>query len=186
MVALALRPATPLRYRRARLRAVAARRVGIMRKRWPRRRRSRRVAPCIAVQVGEAPHPGPLFTKHLACPHGNLTAVLCGNISSASTCLRRRLSVLSERSFTEADAVDEGRRRRQRGVHSQEARQRRLGRGEPCTIGREEFTILHSNVRGSFHGWGATASSAYHDKPTKSSHLAPQVHLRNPGILHNF
>ena len=35
-------------------------------------------------------------------------------------------------------------RRRQRGHRSREARQRRLGRGEPNTIGHEEFTILRS------------------------------------------
>ena len=49
--------------------------------------------------------------------------------------------------FTEAGAVDEGRRRRPRGSRSQEARQRPLGRGEPYTVGHEEFTILNSNVR---------------------------------------
>ena len=39
--------------------------------------------------------------------------------------------------------------------------------------------------RRSAHG-GVTASSAYQEKPTKSSHLAPQVHQRNPWILQNF
>ena len=69
VVALARRPATPSRHRRARLRAFAARRMGKMRTRWPRRRWSRRVAPYTAVRVGEASHPGPLFTKHLTCQH---------------------------------------------------------------------------------------------------------------------
>ena len=55
---------------------------------------------------------------------------------------------MGEWSFSEADAVEEGKRRRKRGPCSREARQRRLGRGEPNTIGHEEFTILHSNVRG--------------------------------------
>ena len=55
--------------------------------------------------------------------------------------------VLSEWSFSEADAVEEGKQRRQRGPRFWEARQRRLGRSEPNTIGHEEFTILHSNVR---------------------------------------
>ena len=55
---------------------------------------------------------------------------------------------MSEWSISEADAVEEGKRRRQRGPRFREARQRRLGRGEPKTIGHEEFTILHSNVRG--------------------------------------
>ena len=49
--------------------------------------------------------------------------------------------------FTEAGAIDEGKRKRQRGSRSQEARQRPLGRGEPYTVGHEGFTILHSNVR---------------------------------------
>ena len=66
-VALASWLATPSRCRRARLRAVAARRVGKMRTRWPRCRRSRRVAPYTCGWEG-ASHPGPLFTKHLPCP----------------------------------------------------------------------------------------------------------------------
>ena len=163
VVALALQPATPSRHRRARLRAVATRRVGKMRTRWPRHRWSRRVAPYTAVRAGEASHPGPLFTKHLPCPH-------CSNWLSRSGSLREHTqrfhvypppplpplpspppppptSVPSEWSFTEADAVDEGRRRRQRGLRSQEARQGRPGHGEPHTIGHEDFTILHSNVR---------------------------------------
>ena len=124
VVALALRPATSSRHRRARLRAVATRRVGKMRTRWPRHRWSRRVAPYTAVRVGEASHPGPLFTKHLPCPH-------CSTWLSQSGSLREHIQrfhvypppppsltpppltpVLSEWSFTEADAVDEGRRRR--------------------------------------------------------------------------
>ena len=158
VVALALRPATPSRHRRARLRALATRRVGKIRTRWPRHRWSRRVAPYTPVRVGEASHPGPLFTKHLPCPH-------CSTWLSQSGSLREHIkrfhmyppsltpppphaSVLSEPSFTEADAVDEGRRRRQRGLRSQEARQGRSGHGEPRTIGHEEFTTLHSNVRG--------------------------------------
>ena len=56
--------------------------------------------------------------------------------------------VMGEWSFSEADAVEEGKRRRQRCSRSREARHRRLGRGEPNTIGHEEFTILHPNVRG--------------------------------------
>ena len=56
--------------------------------------------------------------------------------------------VLSEWSFCEAEAVEEGKRRRHSGPRSREARQRRFGRGEPNTIGHEEFTILHSNIRG--------------------------------------
>ena len=71
--------------------------------------------------------------------------VLCGNNSTRH---RPSNSVLSEWSFTEADAGDEGRRRRWRGLRSQEARQRRSGHGEPHTIGHKEFTVLHSNVRG--------------------------------------
>ena len=71
----------------------------------------------------------PARTALLGC----LIMVLCGNISRASTCNRRRLP---------------RRRRRGRGPSSQEARPRRLGRGVPCTIGHEEFTILRSNVWG--------------------------------------
>ena len=40
------------------------------------------------------------------------------------------------------------------------------------TVGREREAVV--------------ASSAYQEKPTQSSHLAPEVHQRNPWILHIF
>ena len=69
MAALACCPATHPRHRRACPCIVAAKRVGKMRMRWPRHRRSRRVAPLSAGRVGEATHPGLAYTKHLRCPH---------------------------------------------------------------------------------------------------------------------
>ena len=69
-----------------------------------------------------------------ALPHVSATAPLPYHPPSPP-----HASVLSEWSFTEADAVDEGRRRRQRGLRSQEARQGRSRHGEPNTIGHEEF-----------------------------------------------
>ena len=143
---LALRPTTDPRHRHARPCALVARRTGKKRTRWPRHRRSRRVSPFIAVRVGEATHPGPLSTKHLRCPH-------CPTWLSHRSSLRNHIlrfhepppptsfPVVGEWSFAEADAVEKGKRRRQRGPRSREARQRRLGRGEPYTIGHEEFTI---------------------------------------------
>ena len=107
MVALALLPTTPSRLRCARLHAVAARRMGKMRTRQPCCRRSRRVTPYTAVWVGEASHPGPLFTKHLPCPH-------CSTWLSHSGSLREDIqrshvsppspptSVLGEWLFTQA------------------------------------------------------------------------------------
>ena len=133
--------------------AMAARCVCKKRTRRPCHRRSRRVSPFIAVRVGEATHPGPLSTKHLRCPH-------CPTWLSHRSSLRNHIlrfhepppptssPVLSEWSISEADAVEEGKRRRHRGPRSWEARQRRLGRTKPYTIGHEEFTILHSDVRG--------------------------------------
>ena len=67
--ALAFCPATHPRHRRASPCIVAARRVGKMRTRWLRHRRSRRVAPLSAGRVGEATHPRTAYTKHLRCPH---------------------------------------------------------------------------------------------------------------------
>ena len=106
--------------------------------RGPYHRRSRRVSPFIA--------------KHLRCPH---CPTWLSHRSSRRNILRfheppppTSSPVLGKWSLSEADAVEEGKRRRQRGPRSREARQRRLGRGEPNTIGHEEFTILHSNVRG--------------------------------------
>ena len=118
--------------------AMTARCACKKRTRRPRHRRSRRVAPLTAVRVGEATHPGPLSTKHLRCPH-------CPTWLSHRSSLRNHIlrfhepppptpsPVLSEWSFSEADAVEEGKRRRQRGPRSWEARQRRLGRREPTS-----------------------------------------------------
>ena len=63
--ALAFRPATHSRHRRACPCIVAPRRVGKMRTRWPRHSRSRRAASLSAGRVGEATHPGQAYTKHL-------------------------------------------------------------------------------------------------------------------------
>ena len=165
---LALRPTTDPRHRHARLCAVAARLAGKKRTRWPRQKRSRRVAPFIAVRVGEATHPCPLSTKHLRCPH-------CPTWLSHRGSLRNHIlrfhepppptpfPVMGEWSFSEAD----GWRRRQRSPRSREARQRRLGRGEPNTIGHEEFTILHSNVRG-FISQVAELSSAHGEQSVRA------------------
>ena len=150
---LASRPAVYPRHGHARTCAMAARCVCKKRTRSPCHRRSRRVSHFIAVRVGEATHRGPLSTKHLRCPH-------CPTWLSHRSSLRNHIlrfhepppptssPVLSEWSFSEADAVEEGKRRRHRGPRSWEARQRRLGRREPSSIGHEEFTILHYNVRG--------------------------------------
>ena len=150
---LASRPTVDPRHRHARTCAMAARCVCKKRTRRPCHRRSRRVSPFVAARVGEATHPGPLSTKHLRCQH-------CPTCMSHRSSLRNHIQrfqepppptsspILSEWSFSEADAVEEGKRRRQRGPCSREARQRRLGRREKNTIGHEEFTNLHSNVRG--------------------------------------
>ena len=149
----AFRPTTDPRHRHARTCAMTARCACKKRTRRACHRRSRRVSSFVAVRVGEATHPGLLSAKHLRCPH-------CPTWPSHRSSLRNHIlrfhepppptssPVLSESSFSEADAVEEGKRGRQRGPRSREARQRRLGRGEPNTTGHEEFTILHSNVRG--------------------------------------
>ena len=124
VVAFALRPATPSRYRRVCLRAVAARRVGKMRTRWPRRRRSRRVAPYTAGRRGLAPWSALHEASSLHCST-RLSPRFSAETYPALRCVH--LCPL-EWSFTKADVVDEGRRRRGRGPRSQEARQRRLGR----------------------------------------------------------
>ena len=160
VVALALPLATPSRHRRARLRALATRRVGKMRTRCPATdgpaellhtlrygwerprtlvRSSRRILSSLPalLYLGVSKW---FSGTYLALPHVSATAPPPPFPPLPLT--------PSEWSFTEADAVDEGRRRRQRGLRSQEARQGRSGHGEPRTIGHEEFTILHSNVRG--------------------------------------
>ena len=149
---LALRPATDPRHRHASPCAVAAKRAGKKRTRWPRHKRSRRVAPLSAERVGEATHPGPLSTKHLRCPH--CPAWLSHRGSRRDHILRfhepppptpfpvmvnrllLKLTLLRRASEDASAAPAPGRL------------DRRLGRGEPNTIGHEEFTILHSNVRG--------------------------------------
>ena len=96
------------------------RREGKVRTRWLRHRKT---------------HPGPLSTKYLPCPH-------CPTWLSHSGTLRKHIQrfhtsrlaphrVLCEWNFSEADAVEEGRRSRRRGPRSSEARQRRLVRREP-------------------------------------------------------
>ena len=58
-----------------------------------------------------------------------------------------RLAPPLDFNFSDADAVEECKRRRRRGTRSSEGRQRRPDRREPKCFGPEEFTILHSNVR---------------------------------------
>ena len=97
------------------------------------------------MRVREASHPGRPFTKPSWLSHnGSLRKhIQRFHVSPPSP----PTSVLSEWPSTGADVVDdEGRRRRRRGRRSQEARQR-LRRREPCTA-EEEFTVLHSHVRG--------------------------------------
>ena len=50
---------------------------------------------------------------------------------------------MGEWSFAEADAAEKGKRRPLQGGSTET-----IGQREPHTIGHEEFTILHSNVRG--------------------------------------
>ena len=152
-IALSLQSNTQPRKRFTGKRPGIARRVGKVRTRWPRHRENRRAAPFTAVRVGEASRLGPLSTKHLSCPH-------CPARLSHSGTLRKHIqrfhtsprlapsSVVCEWNVSDADAVEEIRRRRRRGSRSSEARQRRLDRREPKAIGPEEFTVLHSNDRG--------------------------------------
>ena len=107
-----------------------------MRTKWPCHRRSRRVAPLTAVRVGEATHPSPVYTKHLRCPHCPQRLFMESHPALPRAPKPTSFPVMGEWSFSEADAVEEGRRRRQRGPRSREARQRRLGRGVPNTIGQ--------------------------------------------------
>ena len=95
-------------------------------------------------------HEAPLLPALLGC----LTVVLCGNISSASTCTRRRLPPLpwaSGRSPKLTPLMRAG-----AGVDAAPTLRRHDSgdwAGKSCTVGHEEFTILHSNVRvGSFRG----------------------------------
>ena len=90
--------------------------------------------------------------KHLPCPHCptwvSHSGTVRNHIQRFPTSRLAPSRVLSELNFSEADAVEEGRRSRRRGPRSSGARQRRLYRREPKVVGSEEFTILHSNVRG--------------------------------------
>ena len=152
VIALSLRSSTKPGKRVAGKRSRIARRVGKVRTRWPCYGKICRVVPFTAVRVGEAAHPGPLSTKHFVCPH-------CPTWLSHSGTLRKHIQrfhtsrlapsrVLCAWNFSEADAVEEGRRSRRRGPRSSGARQRRLFRREPKVFGPEEFSFLQSNVRG--------------------------------------
>ena len=130
---LAFRPTTDPRHRHARTCAMTARCAGKKRTRRPCHRRSRRVSPLIACSTGWRGHtPGPLSTKHLRCPH-------CPTWLSHRSSLRNHIlrfhepppptssPVLCEWSFSEADAVEEGKRRRQRGPRSREGSTETIG-----------------------------------------------------------
>ena len=127
-----------------------ARRVGEVRTRWPRHRKTRRAAPFTAVRVGEASDAGPLSTKHLPFPHCPTWLSHCGTLrKNPALPLHDWLHPLICKNGTSpmrtqwrrADEDDDVAR-------SQEARQWRLDHGEPCIIGHEQFTLLHSNFRG--------------------------------------
>ena len=94
--------------------------------------------------------PWSVSTKHLRCPH-------CpGWLSHRSSLRNHILRFQSRRHRLPSRSWVNGllqkltllRRASEDASAAPAARQRRLGRGEPYTIGHEEFTILHSNVRG--------------------------------------
>ena len=116
VIAHSLRSSTKPEKRIVGKRAEIARRVGKVRTRWLRHRKTRRAAAFTAVRVGEASHPGPLSKKHLPCPrcpnaavsqwHLEETHPTFPHVKTGST------RVLCEWNFSEADAVEEGRRSR--------------------------------------------------------------------------
>ena len=116
---LAHRPTIDPRHRHARSCAVVARRAGKKRTTWPCHTRSQNQK----------------FSRITSC-------------DSTGPCHLLLFPVIGEWSFSEADAVEDGKRTRQRGPRSRDSRQRRLGRGDPNTIGHAACTILHSDVRG--------------------------------------